>query len=102
MRMGSKGMTEDELEEALDNVLVLFRYTQGKHDAVKPRRNILLKQVTIFFFLGKDMFEAFYKRDFAKRLLLNKSASSDAEKTMLFKLKEGQRGALYCTTMHFG
>jgi cullin 4 len=36
------------------------------------------------------MFEAFYKRDFAKRLLLNKSASSDAEKTMLLKLKEGR------------
>lgn len=34
------------------------------------------------------MFEEFYKRHFAKRLLLNKSASSDAERSMLLKLKE--------------
>jgi hypothetical protein len=36
---------------------------------------------------GKDVFEAFYKKDLAKRLLLNKSASIDAEKTMIAKLK---------------
>ena len=37
---------------------------------------------------AKDMFEEFYKRLFAKRLLLNRSASSDAEQSMLLKLKE--------------
>eukprot|EP00967_Tisochrysis_lutea_P133881 scaffold235726_cov17-Tisochrysis_lutea.AAC.2 len=36
---------------------------------------------------GKDVFEAFYKKDLAKRLLLGKSASIDAEKTMIAKLK---------------
>lgn len=36
---------------------------------------------------GKDVFEAFYKKDLAKRLLLGKSASADAEKTMIGKLK---------------
>ena len=41
---------------------------------------------------GKDVFEAFYKKDLAKRLLLGKSASVDAEKSMLSKLKQG----LYC------
>ena len=40
-------------------------------------------------FLGKDVFEAFYKKDLAKRLLLGKSASVDAEKSMLLKLKQG-------------
>ena len=35
------------------------------------------------------MFEAFYKKDLAKRLLLGKSASFDAEKSMLLKLKQG-------------
>lgn len=50
----------------LDRVLILFRYIQGK-----------------------DVFEAFYKRDLAKRLLLGKSASFDAEKSMLSKLKAG-------------
>jgi cullin 4 len=41
------------------------------------------------FSTGRDIFEAFYKRDLAKRLLLNKSASFDAEKSMLSKLKQG-------------
>ncbi|WZZ02211.1 hypothetical protein YC2023_074539 [Brassica napus] len=36
---------------------------------------------------GKDVFEAFYKKDLAKRLLLGKSASIDAEKSMISKLK---------------
>jgi cullin-4 len=41
------------------------------------------------FIQGKDIFEAFYKKDLAKRLLLGKSASIDAEKIMLSKLKSG-------------
>ena len=40
---------------------------------------------------GKDVFEAFYKKDLAKRLLLGKSASFDAEKSMLLKLKQGKQ-----------
>jgi hypothetical protein len=36
---------------------------------------------------GKDVFEAFYKKDLAKRLLIGKSASIDAEKSMISKLK---------------
>lgn len=39
---------------------------------------------------GKDVFEAFYKKDLAKRLLLQKSTSADAEKSMLSKLKAGK------------
>ncbi|XP_023801743.1 cullin-4A-like, partial [Cyanistes caeruleus] len=39
------------------------------------------------FLTGKDVFEAFYKKDLAKRLLVGKSASVDAEKSMLSKLK---------------
>ena len=38
------------------------------------------------------MFEGFYKKDLAKRLLIGKSASLDAEKSMLSKLKSGS----YC------
>ncbi len=43
------------------------------------------------------MFEAFYKKDLAKRLLLGRSASVDAEKAMIAKLKvrgraPGRRG----------
>ncbi|KHG11994.1 Cullin-4 -like protein [Gossypium arboreum] len=64
LRSGNKGTSEEELEGTLDKALVLFRFIQGK-----------------------DVFEAFYKKDLAKRLLLGKSASIDAEKSMITKLK---------------
>ncbi|GMP73586.1 hypothetical protein CsSME_00031299 [Camellia sinensis var. sinensis] len=64
LRAGNKGTSEEELEGTLDKVLVLFRFIQGK-----------------------DVFEAFYKKDLAKRLLLGKSASIDSEKSMISKLK---------------
>ena len=40
------------------------------------------------FIHGKDVFEKFYKNDLAKRLLHSRSASDDAEKAMLSKLRE--------------
>ncbi|KAI8145398.1 Cullin-domain-containing protein [Fennellomyces sp. T-0311] len=56
--------TEEDLNQLLDRVLVIFRYLQGK-----------------------DAFEAFYKRFLSKRLLLSRSASNDMEKSVLAKLK---------------
>ena len=38
-------------------------------------------------FLFQDVFERYYKQHLAKRLLLNKSVSDDAEKNMISKLK---------------
>ena len=72
---GNKAQTEEELEALLDSVLILFR-----------------------FLSGKDVFEAFYKKDLAKRLLLHRSASVDAEKSMLGKLK-GECGAQFTSKM---
>jgi cullin 4 len=67
LRKGDKGLsTTATLEEEMDRALVLFRFVHGK-----------------------DVFEAFYKKDLAKRLLLGKSASADAERSMLAKLKNG-------------
>jgi hypothetical protein len=57
---------EEMIEEQLEEALALFRLVHGK-----------------------DIFEAFYGKTLAKRLLLEKSASVDAEKSMLFKLKSG-------------
>lgn len=57
---------EAEISNQLDQVLELFRFVHGK-----------------------AVFEAFYKRDLARRLLLGRSASSDAEKLMLTRLKSG-------------
>lgn len=50
----------------------------------------ILFNTFLFIVVGKDIFEAFYKKDLAKRLLVGKSASVDAEKSMLSKLKHGQ------------
>jgi cullin-4 len=72
LRKGDKGLTTDAtLEEEMDRVLILFRFVHGK-----------------------DVFEAFYKKDLAKRLLLGKSASADAERSMLAKLKNGMDPSL--------
>ncbi|KAH9529773.1 Cullin-4A [Dermatophagoides farinae] len=65
LRAGNKECGDEELERLLDKVMVLFRFIHGK-----------------------DIFEAFYKKDLAKRLLIGKSASVDAEKSMLLKLKQ--------------
>lgn len=51
---------------------------------------IISYAVCSHFHIGKDVFEAFYKKDLAKRLLVGKSASVDAEKSMLSKLKHGR------------
>lgn len=64
LRTGNKGFSEEELETTLDKALILFRFIDGK-----------------------DVFEAFYKKDLAKRLLYDKSASLDLEKSMISKLK---------------
>ncbi|KAK7737796.1 hypothetical protein SLS53_006416 [Cytospora paraplurivora] len=53
-----------ELDRQLDAALELFRFIEGK-----------------------DVFEAFYKKDLARRLLMGRSASQDAERSMLTKLK---------------
>ncbi|KAL8813404.1 MAG: hypothetical protein Q9200_000302 [Gallowayella weberi] len=59
----SSGDEDMEINRQLDQVLELFRFVHGK-----------------------AVFEAFYKRDLARRLLLNRSASADAEKSMLTRL----------------
>ena len=71
LRSGNKGASDEELEAILERALTLFRYLQGK-----------------------DVFEAFFKKDLAKRLLLGKSASIDAEKSMIAKLK-AECGSMY-------
>lgn len=60
----SDSRSRSETELLLDKILVLFRYLSAK-----------------------DIFEAFYKKFLSKRLLLNRSASIDLEKSVLLRLK---------------
>jgi cullin-4 len=62
--LASTGDEDAELDRQLDHGLELFRFIEGK-----------------------DVFEAFYKKDLARRILLGRSASQDAERSMLAKLK---------------
>ncbi|KAI3793995.1 hypothetical protein L1987_36619 [Smallanthus sonchifolius] len=64
LRKGLKGVTEEDVEVALDKVMMLFRYLQEK-----------------------DVFEKYYKQHLAKRLLSGKSISEDAERSLILKLK---------------
>ena len=61
---GEKGVTDFEVEKNLERVIKLFQHLQGK-----------------------DVFEAFYKKLLAKRLLLGKSSNFENESMMLSKLK---------------
>ncbi|VDN25866.1 unnamed protein product [Gongylonema pulchrum] len=102
LRSGNKESTEEELETLMDDVIMIFRFVQGKDvfEAFYKKdlaKRLLLgrsasvdaeKSMLSKLKQGKDVFEAFYKKDLAKRLLLGRSASVDAEKSMLSKLKQ--------------
>lgn len=62
---------DSEVNSQLDQVLDLFRFVHGK-----------------------AVFEAFYKKDLARRLLMGRSASADAERSMLSRLKTGRYSGL--------
>ncbi|KAK1751561.1 Cullin-4B [Echria macrotheca] len=65
----------------------------GDEDAELDRQ--LDAAVELFRFIdGKDVFEAFYKNGLARRLLMGRSASQDAERNMLAKLRS-QCGASF-------
>ncbi|XP_065299972.1 cullin-3-like [Dermacentor albipictus] len=75
LRRGIKGMTKQEIDQLMDRVIALFRSLQEK-----------------------DLFDRYYKQSLAKRLLLNKSASDEAERTMIAKLKV-ECGCLFTSKM---
>ncbi|KAJ7903539.1 Cullin-domain-containing protein [Mycena olivaceomarginata] len=64
LRKGLKGKTDTEVDAVLDKTITVFRYITDK-----------------------DVFERYYKGHLAKRLLLGRSVSDDAERGMLAKLK---------------
>ncbi|KAJ3538210.1 hypothetical protein NMY22_g5259 [Coprinellus aureogranulatus] len=64
LKRGIKGLTDAEVDSILDKTITVFRYISDK-----------------------DVFERYYKNHLAKRLLLKRSVSDDAERGMLSKLK---------------
>lgn len=95
LRAGNKEATDEELEKMLDKIMIIFRFIYGNissavHSAHFPPFSARFLILLFSLVVGKDVFEAFYKKDLAKRLLVGKSASVDAEKSMLSKLKHGQ------------
>jgi cullin 3 len=64
LRRGLKGATEAEVEQSLERAMALFRYIHEK-----------------------DVFEKYYKQHLARRLLITRSVSDDAERAMISKLK---------------
>ncbi|MCJ1433284.1 hypothetical protein MMC27_002643 [Xylographa pallens] len=70
----NKMINEDDMDEDVDD-----------EDTVINRQ--LDQVLDMFRFVhGKAVFEAFYKKDLARRLLMQRSASADAEKNMLERL----------------
>ncbi|KAH6934155.1 hypothetical protein HPB50_021054 [Hyalomma asiaticum] len=66
LQTGIKNMTKEASDQLLDRVVAMLRSLQEK-----------------------DLFERYYKQRLAKRLLLNKSASDEAEKTTGRQAREG-------------
>lgn len=64
MKKGIKGKSEAEVDQVLDNGITLLRFVQDK-----------------------DLFERYYKKHLARRLLMKRSVSMDAERQMISKMK---------------
>ena len=64
MRKHIRTMTEDEIDKMLEKAITLLRYIQDK-----------------------DLFERYYKKHLARRLLMDKSASLEIEKQMISRMK---------------
>ena len=64
LKKGGVKLTEKQVGEVLENLVRLFAYL-----------------------VDKDLFSEFYRKQLATRLLMQRSASSDAEKAMIGKLK---------------
>jgi len=65
LQRGGRGISEQQLEDTLDGVMDILRFVEAK-----------------------DVFQAFYKKDLAKRLLLGTSSSSEAEKGMILRIRK--------------
>ncbi|KAJ6444751.1 Serine/threonine-protein kinase tel-1 [Purpureocillium lavendulum] len=88
LRGGLKALPKDLYSDVKDRAAAekLGHASSADEDAELDRQ--LDQALELFRFIeGKDAFEAFYKKDLARRLLMGRSASQDAERNMLTKLR---------------
>ncbi|PGH33409.1 Cullin 3 [[Emmonsia] crescens] len=64
LKKGIRGKTEEEIDALLENGITLLRYIRDK-----------------------DLFENYYKKHLSRRLLMKRSASTEAERQMIEKMK---------------
>ncbi|KAG5300032.1 Cullin [Histoplasma capsulatum G186AR] len=64
LKKGIRGKTEEEIDTLLENGITLLRYIRDK-----------------------DCFESYYKKHLSRRLLMKRSASTEAERQMIEKMK---------------
>jgi hypothetical protein len=72
----ASGATEDDYDDE-----------KGGDEDAEISHHLSLALDLFRFVHGKAVFEAFYKKDLARRLLMGRSASNDAERNMLGRLK---------------
>lgn len=88
LRGGLKALPKDLLSDVKDRVAAEKQGHASTADEDAELDRQLDQALELFRFIeGKDAFEAFYKKDLARRLLMGRSASQDAERNMLTKLR---------------
>lgn len=93
LRGGLKTMPQELISDAKDRAAAEKAGVASTADEAAELERQLDQALELFRFIeGKDTFEAFYKKDLAKRLLMGRSASQDAEESMLGKL-QGECGS---------
>ena len=65
LKKNAKGSEESDIDSALNNIMAVFKYIEDK-----------------------DVFQKFYSKSLAKRLVYDTSSSEEAEESMINKLKE--------------
>lgn len=84
LRKGLKEVADSEVDDKLENVRSSWTYAR-----IIILKILLIFQVIIIFryISDKDVFEEYYKKHLANRLLLGKRLSDDVERLMISKLR---------------
>ena len=92
----SKNPEEAELEDILNSVVSGFILIPFKVCALFLLMYFVYLQMVVFKYIeDKDVFQKFYSKMLAKRLVQHNSASDDAEASMISKLKVSTSKSLY-------